>query len=212
MPRSLARAPDRKARPWRTPSPPSTLTDYPQQVLWGDTHLHTDNSIDAFGFATRLGPEAALQFARGDEVTATTGMQAHLARPLARAAVLLIALFAVLALSSASRADDLRPGYMELTGSDPAQWRIVWKPPVASFPDRKPPAPVIPDNCRFTDDPEIGVVQMAVLGSAALACDGSLRGQSIGMPALLGQADMLVRIQPLDGGSQALHLTARELP
>lgn len=58
------------------------LTDYPQQVLWGDTHLHTDNSIDAFGFGTRLGPEAALQFARGDEVTATTGMQAQLARPL----------------------------------------------------------------------------------------------------------------------------------
>jgi hypothetical protein len=58
------------------------LTDYPEQVLWGDTHLHTDNSIDAFGFGTRLGPEAALQFARGDKVTATTGMEAQLARPL----------------------------------------------------------------------------------------------------------------------------------
>lgn len=59
-----------------------TLTEHPQQVLWGDTHLHTDNSIDAFGFGTRLGPEAALQFARGDEVTATTGMKAQLSRPL----------------------------------------------------------------------------------------------------------------------------------
>jgi len=58
------------------------LAEYPQQVLWGDTHLHTDNSIDAFGFGTRLGPDAALRFARGDMVTATTGIEAQLARPL----------------------------------------------------------------------------------------------------------------------------------
>lgn len=58
------------------------LTPYPQQVLWGDTHLHTDNSIDAFGFGTRLGPEAALRFARGEKVTATSGMEAQIARPL----------------------------------------------------------------------------------------------------------------------------------
>lgn len=58
------------------------IADYPQQVFWGDTHLHTDNSVDAFGFGTRLGPEAALKFARGDEVTATTGIKAQLSRPL----------------------------------------------------------------------------------------------------------------------------------
>lgn len=58
------------------------LTEYPETVLWGDTHLHTDNSIDAFGFGVRLGPEDALKFARGDEVTSTTGIKAKLARPL----------------------------------------------------------------------------------------------------------------------------------
>ncbi|MFZ1742635.1 MAG: DUF3604 domain-containing protein, partial [Pontixanthobacter sp.] len=58
------------------------IAAYPQQVLWGDTHLHTDNSIDAFGFGTRLGPEAALRFASGEEVTSTTGIKAKLARPL----------------------------------------------------------------------------------------------------------------------------------
>jgi hypothetical protein len=57
-------------------------TAYPEQVLWGDTHLHTANSVDAFGFGTRLDPEAALRFARGEEVTATTGDKARLARPL----------------------------------------------------------------------------------------------------------------------------------
>ena len=58
------------------------LTEYPERVLWGDTHLHTDNSIDAFGFGVRLGPEAALRFARGEKVTATTGIPAQLDRPL----------------------------------------------------------------------------------------------------------------------------------
>ncbi|WP_324262030.1 DUF3604 domain-containing protein [Altererythrobacter sp. H2] len=58
------------------------LAEFPERPLWGDTHLHTDNSIDAFGFGTRLGPDEALKFARGEEVTATTGLKAKLARPL----------------------------------------------------------------------------------------------------------------------------------
>lgn len=57
-------------------------TAYPENVYWGDTHLHTSNSIDAFGFGVRLGPEAALRFARGEMVTATHGEKAQLARPL----------------------------------------------------------------------------------------------------------------------------------
>ena len=55
---------------------------YPEKVLWGDTHLHTANSVDAFGFGNRLPPEQALRFARGEEVTSSTGLNAKLARPL----------------------------------------------------------------------------------------------------------------------------------
>ncbi len=62
--------------------PEAEQAAYPQQVFWGDTHLHTSNSVDAFGFGTRLGPEEALRFARGEEVAATTGAKAKLARPL----------------------------------------------------------------------------------------------------------------------------------
>jgi Protein of unknown function (DUF3604) len=57
-------------------------TEFPERVFWGDTHLHTANSVDAFGFGVRLGSEEALRFARGEEVTATTGMKAKLAQPL----------------------------------------------------------------------------------------------------------------------------------
>ena len=52
------------------------------KLLWGDTHLHTANSIDAFGFGVKLGPEEALRFARGEEVKSTWGLKAKLERPL----------------------------------------------------------------------------------------------------------------------------------
>ncbi len=58
------------------------LAEFPDRPYWGDTHLHTDNSVDAFGFGTRLGPEAALRYARGETVVATTGAESQLARPL----------------------------------------------------------------------------------------------------------------------------------
>lgn len=57
-------------------------SEFPERPLWGDTHLHTSNSVDAFGFGVRLGPEDALRFARGEEVTSTTGLKARLSRPL----------------------------------------------------------------------------------------------------------------------------------
>ena len=55
---------------------------FPERVYWGDTHLHTSNSVDAFGFGNRLDPEAALRFATGEEVTSSSGIKAKLARPL----------------------------------------------------------------------------------------------------------------------------------
>jgi Protein of unknown function (DUF3604) len=57
-------------------------TAYPENVYFGDTHLHTSNSSDAFAFGVRLGPEEALRFASGEEVTATMGLKAKLSRPL----------------------------------------------------------------------------------------------------------------------------------
>ena len=57
-------------------------TAYPERVYWGDTHLHTANSVDAFGFGNRLSPEEALRFAMGQEVTSSTGLKAKLERPL----------------------------------------------------------------------------------------------------------------------------------
>jgi hypothetical protein len=50
--------------------------------LWGDTHLHTDISMDAGAFGNRLGLDEAYRFARGEEVVTSSGIRARLSRPL----------------------------------------------------------------------------------------------------------------------------------
>jgi hypothetical protein len=54
----------------------------PERPLWGDTHLHTSNSLDARAFGALLDPEMAYRFARGDEVTSSHGLRVRLSRPL----------------------------------------------------------------------------------------------------------------------------------
>jgi hypothetical protein len=56
----------------------------PTRVLWGDTHLHTSNSTDAYaGGNTTLGPEDAYRFARGEPVIqSVTGTRMRISRPL----------------------------------------------------------------------------------------------------------------------------------
>lgn len=51
-------------------------------LLWGDTHLHTALSGDAFAGGVRLEPEQAYRFARGETVVSSTGQEARLERPL----------------------------------------------------------------------------------------------------------------------------------
>ncbi len=55
---------------------------YPTKLLWGDTHLHTSNSPDAFSFGARLTPADAYKFARGDAVVSNSGQTAQLKRAL----------------------------------------------------------------------------------------------------------------------------------
>ena len=55
---------------------------YPTRVLWGDTHLHSANSGDAFTTGTRFTPEETYRISRGEEVISTTGLPARLPRPL----------------------------------------------------------------------------------------------------------------------------------
>jgi len=55
---------------------------YPNRVFWGDTHVHTSNSPDAGMVGNTLSPTEAYRFARGEEVTSSTGVRVKLVRPL----------------------------------------------------------------------------------------------------------------------------------
>ncbi len=57
--------------------------DNPTQLYWGDTHLHTSYSPDAsLNGNTKIGPDEAFQFARGDAIEGHSGAMAKLKRPL----------------------------------------------------------------------------------------------------------------------------------
>jgi hypothetical protein len=61
---------------------PYAKRNYPERPLWGDSHLHTDLSMDAGLFGNRLSPREAYRFARGEEVVSSTGQSVRLSRPL----------------------------------------------------------------------------------------------------------------------------------
>ncbi|WP_170327690.1 DUF3604 domain-containing protein [Ruegeria arenilitoris] len=56
--------------------------DFPNQVFFGDTHLHTAYSADAGLALASLSPDDAYRFAKGEAVTSSLGVPARLARPL----------------------------------------------------------------------------------------------------------------------------------
>ena len=55
---------------------------FPTRPFFGDTHLHTSFSMDAGAFGARLDPRDAYRFARGEQITASTGQPVKLSRPL----------------------------------------------------------------------------------------------------------------------------------
>ncbi len=63
------------------PYSPYADVDYPTDVYFGDTHVHTALSADAGGAGTTLMPADAYRFARGEQVTSNTGLPVKLARP-----------------------------------------------------------------------------------------------------------------------------------
>jgi len=56
--------------------------NFPNQIFFGDTHVHTAFSADAGLVGANLTPDDAFRYARGEIVTSNTGIRARLARPL----------------------------------------------------------------------------------------------------------------------------------
>ena len=71
-----------KVFPAKRPYSPWAGRNFPTRPLFGDTHTHTSFSMDAGAFGARLDPSDAYRFAKGEEVTASSGQLAKLSRPL----------------------------------------------------------------------------------------------------------------------------------
>jgi hypothetical protein len=56
--------------------------DFSNELLWGDSHLHTGISFDAGTAGAILLPEEAYRFARGEEIVSSYGIPVKLSRPL----------------------------------------------------------------------------------------------------------------------------------
>jgi hypothetical protein len=61
---------------------PYADSEVPQQVFFGDTHLHTILSADAGLVGNTLKPEQAYRFAKGETVVSSSGLRARLQLPL----------------------------------------------------------------------------------------------------------------------------------
>ena len=61
---------------------PYAKRDFADELLWGDSHLHTGISFDAGTAGATLLPEDAYRFARGEEVVSSYGIPVKLSRPL----------------------------------------------------------------------------------------------------------------------------------
>jgi hypothetical protein len=73
--------------PFSAPAEGTVYSPYPEQnfpnrVLFGDTHLHTEFSADAGLVGAILSPDDAFRYARGETVSSNTGLRARLERPL----------------------------------------------------------------------------------------------------------------------------------
>ena len=64
------------------PYSPYVNQTHPNRVYWGDSHLHTSYSWDAGLVGNTLDPDAAYRFAKGEQITASSGQDVKLIRPL----------------------------------------------------------------------------------------------------------------------------------
>ena len=125
-------------------------------------------------------------------------------------AAMALCLFAVLTLcrfAAPAHADELRPGYLELTQRDARHWQVVWKAPLLGGLARRA-HPVFPAFCAF-NAAAARLDGGALITAGILDCARSLAGSEVGLSGMAGSYDdALVRVAPLDRPVQAERLTA----
>lgn len=117
-------------------------------------------------------------------------------------------MLALLALVTAlpAAADELRPGYLELSQQDTAHWRMVWKAPVLGGLATHT-RPQVPPFCSQSP-PSARLEGAALVAESELTCSRALPGSTVGLAGMdAAFTDALLRLAPLGRPVQAVRLT-----
>ncbi|MEN9683866.1 MAG: hypothetical protein RLZZ427_1617 [Pseudomonadota bacterium] len=112
----------------------------------------------------------------------------------------------ILCLAGPVHADELRPGYLQLTQHDARHWQVLWKAPIlGGLATRARPA--LPAFCTL-QPAETRLDSGSVISSAQAICTHPLDGQQVGIAGMEAAfTDALLRIAPLNRPVQAARLT-----
>lgn len=118
----------------------------------------------------------------------------------------LVALLVLLA--APALADELRPGFIEFVQQDAQGWSLNWKQPLAAPGPAPLIVPQLPDGCAVKGEPVKRSMATSIIGSAGVTCTGPVAGGTIGLDAILGGGDVMLRVAPLGRPVQTFRLTA----
>ena len=119
-----------------------------------------------------------------------------------------LAVLAVLCAALPAQADELRPGYLELTQQDAQHWRMVWKAPVLGGLATHA-RPQFPAFCTQSA-PIARLEGAALVAESVLTCSKDLAGSTLGLAGMdAAFTDALLRVAPLHRPVQAERLTPR---
>lgn len=124
----------------------------------------------------------------------------------------ILLLIFIAAWPAATRADDLRPGYLEIrempaVGGSTHLYDVTWKAPIKPGLAARV-TPTFPIDCAESNAPKRSIDSAALLTRWTIGCTTSLAGRSVTLSGLEDTpGDALLRYQALDGGTQAARLT-----
>jgi hydrogenase/urease accessory protein HupE len=119
---------------------------------------------------------------------------------------LVLALLGWLALVAQARADDLRPGFLELTEGAPGTWSMVWKAPILGGLAVRA-RPQLPAFCKLEWQPP-RLVGGSLVETGTAHCTRPLGGARIGLAGMEhGFTDALLRVAARGAPVEAARLT-----
>ncbi|MCZ8322328.1 MAG: HupE/UreJ family protein [Novosphingobium sp.] len=111
----------------------------------------------------------------------------------------------LLAFALPARADELRPGYLELSQQTPSEWKLVWKAPILGGLATRA-EPLLPEFCQLALEPP-RLSGPAIVATGQVTCTKPLDGAVVGLQGMeSGSTDALLRVAPLGRPVQTMRL------